>query len=484
MRYIRGESRDQLTMMAMCLDDYISDNNICRIIAAYVNSLNMENLGFKYAQTKETGRPPHDPANMLMLYMYGYLNRIRSSRCLETETKRNIEVMWLMEKVTPNSKTICNFRKDNATALKLVFREFSLWCNRQGLYGRELIAVDGTKIRANNSRRNVHTKKNTELFLAETEKKINEYMNKLVENDKFDQSEQEPSSRAIHEALQRLSERKAQLEGWRERIELNNGASIAKIDPDCKIMKQGGNARPLDACYNVQTVVDEKNKLIVDFEVTNCPDEKGALPKMTEAAKKIMGVSQITVLADKGYYDPADLMECEKNQTTCFVSSMISGVRAPDPTFDHNTFQYDKERDCYICPLGKDILFKRIKKMSNKLIGREYHNSKACYDCPMHDKCTKGKRARAIFRNPNQDALDAVDARMCTDAGKSLYKKRKEIVEHPFGTTKRSWGFSNFLCRKLDKTTGEQSLVFFAYNFRRVINIFKESGSDLMSALI
>jgi len=243
--------------------NYILDNNICQIIAVYVNSLSMENLGFKYAQTKEAGRPPHDPANMLMLYMYGYLNRIRSSRCLETETKRNIEVMWLMEKVMPNAKTICNFRKDNATALKLAFREFSLWCNRQGLYGRELIAVDGTKIRANNSRRNVHTKKNTELFLAETEKKTSEYMNKLVENDKLDQSEQEPSWRAIHEALQRLSERKAQLEGWREHIELNNGASIAKIDPDCKIMKQGGNARPLDSCYNVQTVVDEKNKLIV-----------------------------------------------------------------------------------------------------------------------------------------------------------------------------------------------------------------------------
>lgn len=235
-----------------------------------------------------------------------------------------------------------------------------------------------------------------------------------------------------------MNKRKAELEGWRERIEANSGVSISEIDPDCQIMKQGGNARPLDACYNVQTVVDEKNKLIVDFEVTNNPDEKGALPKMTEAAKEIMGVSEITTLADKDYYDPADIMECEQNQTSCFVSSMISGVRAPDPNFDHVAFRYDKERDCYICPMGRDIPFKRIKKMSDVLTGREYHNSEACYGCPMHSKCTKGKRARAIFRNPNQDALDVVAARMRTDAGRCLYKKRKEIVEHPFGTTKRA----------------------------------------------
>lgn len=475
MPYIQGENREQMTFMPMCLDDYIESDNICRIIAAYVGSLDMAILGFKYAKLSDTGRPPHNPASMLMLYLYGYLNRIRSSRRLEAEAKRNIEVMWLMEQVTPDDKTICNFRKDNASALKKAFREFSLWCNRQGLYGRELIAVDGTKIRANNSRRNIHTKKNTELFLSVTEKKISEYMDRLEENDTLKEAARTPSSGAILEALTRLNERKAELEDWRDRIEANDGVSIAEIDPDCQIMKQGGNARALDACYNVQTVVDSKNKLIVDFEVTNCPDEKGALPKMTEAAKEVFGVEEITALADKGYYDPGDIAKCEQNQTTCFVSSMISGIRAPDPAFDHEQFWYDKERDCYICPMGKEIPFKRIKK-SGKLIGKEYHNSVACYGCPMHEKCTKGKRARAIFRNPNQGALDAVDARMRTDAGRQLYKKRKEIVEHPFGTTKRSWGFGNFICRGLEKTTGEQALVFLAYNFRRVFSILKENG--------
>ena len=482
MPYISGEDREQLSLLPVCLDDYIGRDNICRVIAAYVESLDMVALGFKYAQTKGTGRPPHNPSSMLMLYLYGYMNRIRSSRRLEVETTRNVEVMWLMRKVTPDDKTICNFRKDNAEALKRAFREFSIWCNQQGLYGREVIAVDGTKIRANNSRKNIHTKKNTEMLLGDIEKKIAEYMTKLEENDAVEQADPELSTEAIQDTLKRLQARKTKLEDWRAQIEANGDHEIAEIDPDCRMMKQGGNARALDACYNVQTVVDDKNKLIVDFEVTSSSDEKEALPKMSEAAKEIMGVSEITVLADKGYYIPKDIAACEQNQTICLVASVERGAGAPDPAFDHKAFQYDKERDCYICPMGKDIPFRRIKT-DGKLVGREYHNSIACNACSKHASCTKLKRGRLIFRNPYQDALDIVNARMRSTEGRHAYKRRKELVEHPFGTTKRSWAFGNFLCRGRQKVTGEQSLVFWAYNFRRVCNIFRENGDDLLMAL-
>lgn len=481
MAYVSGEEREQLSLMPACLDDYIGANNICRVIAAYVDSLNMEALGFKYAQTKGTGRPPHNPSNMLMLYLYGYMNRIRSSRRLEAETTRNVEVMWVMKKVIPDDKTICNFRKDNAAALKKAFREFSLWSNRQGLYGRELIAVDGTKIRADNSRRNIHTKRNTELLLGDVDRKIDEYMGKLAENDAAEQGEPELSTEAIREILERLQARKTRLEDWRTQIEANGGYEIAEIDPDCRMMKQGGNARALDACYNVQTVVDDKHKLIVDFEVTNSSDEKDALPKMTEAAKALLGVSAITVLADKGYYEPEDIAKCEQNQTICLIASVKRGAWAPDSEFNHEAFQYDKERDCYICPMGNAIPFKRTRR-AGKIVGREYHNSAACNGCPKHTNCTKDKRASAVFRNPHQDALDIVDARMRTHEGRCTYKKRKEIVEHPFGTTKRAWGFGNFLCRGRERVTGEQSLVFLAYNFRRVYNIFHKNGADLVAA--
>ena len=205
MPYIQGESREQITLMPMCLDDYIEVDSICRVIAAYVDSLDMTGLGFKYAEVKDTGRPPHDPASMLMLYLYGYLNRIRSSRRLEAETKRNVEVMWLTERVMPDDKTICNFRKDNAAALKKVFREFSLWCNRQGLYGKELMAVDGSKILANSSRKNIHSQAYTAKELATVEKKISEYMKSLEENDTSEADEAKFSSETITEILERLN---------------------------------------------------------------------------------------------------------------------------------------------------------------------------------------------------------------------------------------------------------------------------------------
>ncbi len=266
MSYKQGENRDQLTIIPMCLDDYVAEDNVCRVIAAYVGSLDMKALGFKYAETKNIGCPPYDPASMLQLYLYGYMNRVRSSRRLEAETQRNVEVMWLMEKLTPDDKTICNFRKDNAKALKLVFREFSLMCSRMGLYGKELVAVDGSKFRANSSRHSIHSQKGTEKELSAVEKKISEYMNELEKNDSVESSEPRLSPDTIRDILQHLKEMKCLLQDWLNRIEANDGKEISTVDPDARIMKQGGDGRTLDACYNVQTVVNGEHKLIVDFD--------------------------------------------------------------------------------------------------------------------------------------------------------------------------------------------------------------------------
>jgi transposase len=201
MGYVSGENKYQLTLQPMCLDDYVGDDNICRVIEVFVKSLNLAALGFKYAEVKDNGRPPYDPTAMLRLYIYGYMNRVRSSRRLEAETHRNLEVMWLPDKLTPDDKTICNFRKDNAAALKKVFREFSLWRSRQGLYGKELVAVDGTKTRANSSRKNIHTRKGTEKALAGVERKISEYMSALEENDTAESDETKPSPETVREIL-------------------------------------------------------------------------------------------------------------------------------------------------------------------------------------------------------------------------------------------------------------------------------------------
>jgi len=468
-----------MALLPMCLDDYIEADSICRVIVAYVGGLDMAGLGFKYAETKDTGRRPFDPAIMLMLYLYGYLNRIRSSRRLHAEAKRNMEVMWLLERLTPDDKTICNFRKDNAAALKKVFREFSLWCNRQGLYGKELVAVDGSKTRANSSRRNIHTHKGTEKELASVEKKISEYMNALEENDAAEANEATLSREAIQEILKRLGEKKDTLQNWLKQIEANGGNEISTVDPDAHIMRQGGDGRSLDVCYNVQSVVDSKHKLIVDFEVSTCPDDSGALTKMTESAKDIMGVEIIAAVADKGYYNGQDIEMCEKNGTTCFVPAVDCCYNAPDTDYDTKHFKYNAEKDCYNCPEGEELPFRHFNKRH-----KVYYNRKACQCCPCREKCTTNKRVgRSVVRNASQETLDAINARMLTDEGRKISRERKKIVEHPFGTTKQIWGFRQFLCRGQEKTTAEQSLTYLAYNFRRVFNIYKNNGRNMMEVV-
>jgi transposase len=444
----------------------------------------MFELGFKYSDTKETGRPPFNPANMMMLYVYGYMNRVRSSRRLEAETKRNVEVMWLMEGLTPDDKTICNFRKDNAVALKKAFRDFSLWCNRQELYSRKLVAVDGTKTRANSNAKNIYSKKLIEKKLIETDKKISKYMKELDENDAAASTEPLLSEMAIKDVLEHLRNKKSTLEDRLDLIEKNNGNEVSVVDPDARIMHQGGDGRNLDACYNVQTVADDKHNLIVDFEVSTLADDKGALPLMTESAKEIMGVEKIDVVADKGYYNADDIAECEANNTTCYIPEMRRmGRNAPNENYNRENFKFDRINDCYICPDGNVLNFTKITTNKKGDTIKIYENESACANCKNHDKCTKNKGGRKLQRSEKREILEIVDHRMKTDEAREIYRKRQAIIEHPFGTTKKILGFNQFLCRTKEKTTAEQSLVFLAYNLRRVINIFKESDRDLLAVM-
>jgi transposase len=485
MPYIQGTDRNQLTLTPMCLDDFVDENSICRVIEAYVLSLDTVSLGFKYSNTKETGRPPFNPANMLMLYVYGYMNRVRSSRRLEAEARRNVEVMWLMEGLTPDDRTICNFRKDNAVALKKAFREFSLWCNKQDLYGKNLVAVDGTKPRANTSSKNIYIKKVTEKRLAETDKKIEKYMKELEKNDADEINEPRLSDKAVKETLAYLKAKKSTLEERLELIENNNSNEVSVVDPDARIMHQGGDGKSFNACYNVQTVADDKHNLIVDFEVSSLADDKGALPQMTESAKEIMGVEEIAVVADKGYYNANDIDECEANNTTCYIPAVRrAGPNAPDESYDRENFKYDRNNDCYICPQGERLYFsKKLNRGKNGDFEKHYENSDACANCENRSKCTKNNNGRKLIRSSKRDILEIVDHRMKTDEAREIYRKRQEIIEHPFGTTKKIWGFNQFLCRTKEKTTAEQSLVFLAYNLRRVINIFKENDKDLLAVM-
>ena len=475
MGYKQGKDMQQLSFL--CLDDYVPHNHICRAIYAFVTGLDMIDLNFKYAQTKDVGAPPFDPRAMLMLYIYGYLNRVRSSRRLEAETLRNVEVMWLMAGLLPDNRTICEFRKNNAKVLKAVFKQFVLLCKGIDLLGGVTVATDGTKFRANCSKKNIMTKSSVERELSHLDKLISEYMNELEKNDAAETNEDKPDANRIEEIIKGLKAKKEDLESYTKRLETEKEISV--IDPDAKLMKSGGDARKIDACYNVITVVDDKNKLIVDFDVTKNPNDLGQLHDISIEAKEILETGSLKNLADSGFYSGKDIDACERDGITCLVAKPAPGGKKKEEGFTRESFIYNKENDYYVCPNKKRLQYKRLKVTKGKL-NKIYSNYSACTNCPKKTKCTE-RKFREIERSIYQDTLDIIDER--TKNNKALYRRRQEIVEHPFGTVKAVWGYKQFLCRTLPKVAGETSLAYLAYNFRRVFNILNEQGRDITAAI-
>jgi transposase len=480
--YKTGVDRQQLSLLPVCLDDYIPENHICRVISAFTEQIDTAGLGYKYAEYKDTGRRPYDPRMMLNLYMYGYLHRVRSSRRLEAETKRNVEAMWLMNGLKPDDRTICNFRRDNAKALKKTFREFVRMCRELGLYGGEVEATDSTKFRADNSRKNNHNRTTVGRELGEIDRQISEYLAALEQGDKEDKREVTPNAAAVASALKRLRERKEKFEGLKMRIngEGGNETEVSTVDPDARLMHSGGDARPLDVCYNVQTVVDGRHHLIVDFDVAERSDDKGNLHNMTGKAKEALGVEGFISLSDKGYYDGRDIEECEADGIRCLVAKPKPGGAKKAEGFSRKSFAYDREGDCYVCPCKNRMGYMRDAKHSDGKIYRIYANYAACGKCLRKAECTKSG-FREVYRSPYQDTLDIVDER--TKRNKALYRKRQEIVEHVFGTVKSVWGYKQFLCRTKPKIIAEVSLAYLAYNMRRFITIFTGSGANPAAVL-
>jgi transposase len=470
MSYKAGIDKRQLALLPASLDEYVAEDHVCRLINAFTERLDMAALGFKYAECKSTGRRPYDPQMMLNLYIYGYMHRVRSSRRLQDEANRNVEAMWLMGGLKPDDRTICNFRRDNAGALKEAFRSFSKMCRMLGLYGGEIVATDSVKVRANNSLDNNHNKVTVGNALARIDKKIEEYMSRLDQGDLEEEQEERPEPQEIKAALERLKKGKAKYEGLKARLE--NESEVSAVDADARLMRSGGEGRKLDVCYNVQTVVDGKNHLIVEYEVSNCASDAGNLKAMSDKAKETLGVETIINLADAGYYDSEDIAACEGSGTTCLVAKPAPGGPKKAKGFNRGDFIYDKGKDVYICPCKNELKYMREKKHVSGREYRVYSNYSACRACEKKSECTTYK-FREVLRLKCQDMLDVVDER--TRREKALYRKRREIVEHCFGTVKAVWGYRQFLCRGKPKVAAEMALAYTAYNFRRVYNIFIKS---------
>jgi transposase len=472
--YIKGTDKNQFNMIPLALDEMISEDNPVRVIDALVDSLDMKSLEFKYANPKKYGRKPYDPKDLLKLYIYGYFNGIRTTRKLEKEANRNIEVMWLLNNLKPDDKTISNFRKDNNKALTNVFKQFSMLCDELGLYGKEIIAVDGSKFRANNSRRKNMTKRKVKKVIEYYENKAKEYLELLehteLENEK--KSKIELSKTEINEKIENVRMKIKEFTKMAEDIEKNGELSTS--DPDSRHMGVSNNGT--DIAHNVQTAVDAKHHLVVTVDVVSCPADQTQLHNITKKAidafelneenKTSKGKELITVLADKGYYSGVELLKCKQDNVKTIVPKQKGSIpKSGNKLYLKDNFIYDKNNDTYTCPKGQILV--NVSKATSK--EKVYRNSKVCDKCLFKDECTSAKRGKSIRRGPYQNIYDEVNE--ITAENKELYKKRQMIVEHPFGTVKRTLGFSYFLTRGNTNVKVESFMHFFTYNLIRTINI-------------
>lgn len=463
--YIQGEDINQINIMPMCLDDMVSQDNPVRAIAAIVEHMDINSMEFDHSEIKSTGRKPYSPMDMFKLYAYSYYNGIRSSRKIEQESHRNIELMWLMGNLTPDFKTIADFRKNNSEAIQKAFYRFGAVCGELGLVGKEMVAIDGSKFRANNARGSWFNKKKVLKQLDYYHNSAEKYMRLLEECDREENKKIETSvdSRIIKEKLSFIHSKIEKLEEI-ERL-VQEKEELSTTDSDSRLMKM--NNRGCGVCHNVQIAVDSKEHIVVAVDVTSEAGDKEQLFHMSELAKGKLETGDLTVLADKGYYTASEFKKCKGNDIVPIVSKAKNEKSAPNKEYSKSRFTYLPEQDAYVCPQG-NLLLNKIRRPSSKTPGIRYSNPKACKNCPVKSSCTTNKY-RCIFDQPFQRYADEVDK--ITRENMQLYKKRQELVEHPFGSVKRAFGFTHFLTTGTENVRTESVLHFLAYNLKRVINI-------------
>jgi transposase len=474
MPHITGHDRSQTLLLPESLDDYVGPDNPVRFIDAFVDGLDLAVAGFADVEPKETGRPGYAPADLLKLYIYGYLNRVRSSRRLEAETHRNIEVIWLLRHLKPDFKTIADFRSHNCHAFRQVFRRFVLLCRDLDLFGRELLAVDGTRIKAVNNKDRNFTHASLAKFIKTADATIDDYLQRLDRGDAMERGTGGSRVRNLPEKIAALQKRREHYKSMLAELERNGESQISLTDPDSRAM--AAHTR-VGVGYNVQIAVDAKHKLIVEQQVTNQVVDMGLLTETATAAKEVLGVEQIAAVADRGYLKIEDIEACETAGIDPYVPRPQRGPSVREGLFRKDEFRYDPVSDSYLCPADHVLrpysssLLRGLKKIN-------YANKAACPDCPIRSQCTRNS-FRMVSRLENEAVLDRMDARMTQHP--DILQQRREIVEHPFGSIKQWMNQGAFLMRRLRKVRAEFSLTALAYNLRRVLNIVE--FPTLMAAL-
>jgi transposase len=464
-RFVEGEDRTQVALLPECLDDYIGEDNPVRVIDVFIEELDLTGLGFDGVAPADTGRPAYHPAVLLKIYVYGYLNRLQSSRRLELETQRNVELMWLTGRLTPDFKTIADFRKDNGEAIRRVCRQFVELSRQLGLLDEAVVAIDGSKFKAVNNRDKNFTPHKLKARVQQLEESIARYLADL------DRADREPTSlpaARVSQLKEKIAAVKAHVRklGKIEKQMLQTpDQQVSLTDPDARSMATSGRGTGIVG-YNVQTAVDTKNHLIVAHEVTNVGHDRTQLFAMAKQARSAMGTEELTALADRGYFKSEEILDCDQAGMTPLVPKPLTSNSKADGRFDKRDFVYIAEDDEYRCPAGQRAI-KRFTTIENGMTLNKYWSS-ACPRCPLKAQCTTSNYRR-ITRWEHEAVLDAMQQRL--DRQPDAMKLRRQTVEHPFGTLKSWMGSTHFLTKRLPRVSTEMSLHVLAYNLKRVMQI-------------
>lgn len=455
MRHIKGSPRQQTTLFPESLDEYVAADNPVRVVDAYMDSLDMEALGFTQATTKDTGRKPYDPADLLKLYTYGYLNQVRSTRRLEKECHRNVEVLWLMKRLAPDFKTLSNFRKQNSKAIREACRGFIQFCREARLLDSRMIAIDGSKFRAAASMSKTYNRKQLDDLQKRLNRKIDGYLHRLATSEQLDAD----AKGSVQDAVSKLQKRKTKLEALSK--SLDEGAShCCETEPEAKRMRSGREG--IVVGYNVQSAVDTETGLIVYHEVTTEGSDNRQLEPMATSAKSELGVDELQVLADAGYSNGEQLEHCEQQG----IEATVPVNRAVNNQGDHyqkNEFAYDRKNDQFTCPAGKLLTYQTYNsKNKHHLYARV-----GCNTCPLQSRCTKADK-RWVSRHFNEDALERSQQRV--DENPGLMRLRSAVVERPFAQLKHNMAMRRFRCWGKSSAESEMGLAVMAYNLNRMIN--------------
>jgi len=460
--FIEGENRHQSTLFPESLDEYVGEDNPVRVVDVFVDSLDLTGMGFDI-EAKALGRPRYHPEMMLKLYIYGYLNKVQSSRRLERESQRNIELMWLLKRLRPDFKTIADFRKDNSKAIRSVCKQFVLLCRKLDLLTDNLVAIDGSKFKAVNNRDNNFTKAKVERRLKMVDESISRYLEQIEQADRDHSRHQQTKTEHLKEKIEVLREETQRLKAIEVRLENEPDGQISLVDPDARSMKTRGTGI---VGYNAQTAVDATNHLIVAFDVTNNGNDRSQLYPMACAAREAMAADSLNVLADRGYFSGNQLLACTEDGITVTVPTSNTSASPGKGQYDKRYFKYVAEDDEYECPAGERLIWRMRTEERGLEIDRYWHSG--CADCPLKQSCTTGPERR-ITRWAHEEIVEEMQDRL--DSDPAYMRTRRQTVEHPFGTIKSWMGATHFLMKGLTNVNTEMSLHVLAYNMKRVMSI-------------